>query len=360
MNLKVGIVGLPNVGKSTLFRALTRKPVHIANYPFATIDPNVGVVGVPDERLTELAALSRSAKTISAAIEFVDIAGLVEGAHEGMGLGNAFLSHIRDVDLILHVVRVFSNPDIIHVSPAPDPIEDFKIILLELIFKDLETAAKALEEAESGAKSGDAKKIERRDALRVIKDQLNAESLLSAKVLSETETRIVRELGLITAKPMVAVFNISDTELAEDWSPDEELRKAVGASKYLAIPIGIEDEARSLPDSEAADFYELAGISHSYLDDLIRMCYSRLRLISFFTTGEDETRAWTIPDGSIAPRAGRAIHSDFEEKFIRAEVIAYEKLIEAGSIARARELGWLRVEGREYVVQDGDVIEFKI
>lgn len=360
MSLKVGIIGLPNVGKSTLFRALTRKTVLIANYPFATIDPNVGIVEVPDERLEKLALLSKSKKVIPAVIEFVDIAGLVKGASEGLGLGNAFLSNIRDVDAILHVVRVFENPDVLHVDTVPNPLRDFGIIMLELILKDLETAGKALERSESDAKGGDPRKIERRDALRELVKRLEAEMPLRQCSLSEAERNIAEELGLLSLKPMIVVFNISDRELSEHWIPNQTLADAIGDAPHALIPIGIEDEARSLPEGDAAAFRELAGITGSFLDNLIKLSYQTLNLISFFTTGEDETRAWTIPKDSRASRAGRAIHSDFEEKFIRAEVIFWEKLIEAGSWARARELGTLRVEGRDYVVQDGDVLEFRI
>ncbi len=360
MNLKMGIVGMPNVGKSTLFQALTKKPVIIANYPFATIDPNIGVVAVPDERLTKLAAQSLSQKVVPAIIEFVDIAGLVKGASEGLGLGNAFLSHIRDVDAILQVVRVFKNSDIIHVEKEPNPVRDFETINLELILKDLDTVTRALEKAESDARSNDLKKIERRDAVKRLKEPLESETLLSQAKLGETETLLAGQIGLLTQKPMLAVFNIADEEIANQWRPDAGLVEALGDIPHLAIAIGIEAEAIALPEDEAKDFRTLAGIQETGLAALIRKSYETLGLMTFFTTGEDESRAWTIPAGSAAPRAGRAIHSDFEEKFIRAEIIQLEKLLEAGSWAKARELGTLRTEGRDYIVKDGDVIEFKI
>ena len=360
MSLQMGIVGLPNVGKSTLFQALTKKPVTIANYPFATIDPNVGIVSVPDERVLGLASLSQSAKIIPAAIEFVDIAGIVKGAAEGQGLGNAFLGHIREVDAILHVVRVFQNSEIIHVENSPDPLRDFKTLNLELILKDLDSTERAFDKAESDARSGDKKKIERRDIIAGIKTILESEHLLSRQNLDHGTQEVAHEIGLLTQKPMLVVFNISDKELVENWSPDPPLLETLGAIPYLSIPIGIEAEAVNMEDAEAAEFRTLAGIQETGLSRLIHKSYELLGLITFFTTGADETRAWTIPQGSTAPRAGRAIHSDFEQKFIRAEIIHCDELLKSGSIAKVRELGLLRIEGKEYVVQDGDVIEFRI
>ena len=331
----MGIVGLPNVGKSTLFQALTKKPVVIANYPFATIDPNIGIVAVPDERLDKLTKLSCSKKVVPAIIEFVDIAGLVRGAAEGLGLGNAFLSHIRDTDAILHVVRVFQSSDIIHVEKEPDPARDFETICLELIIKDLDMVSKALTKAESDAKSGDVKKVERRNLLSRLKTKLEKESLLLWSDLTEDERAVATEMGLLTEKPMLVVFNVSDDELRSNWQPDEVLLKKLDKIPYVAIPIGIEGEAASLSETEAQEFRYLAGIQEKGLAILIRKSYKALGLITFFTTGEDETRAWTIPINSKAPRAGRAIHSDFEEKFIRAEVIDWERLLAAGSFAKA-------------------------
>jgi len=360
MSLKMGIVGLPNVGKSTLFQALTKNPVTIANYPFATIDPNIGVVAVPDSRPEKLALLSHSKKIIPAVIEFVDIAGLVKGASQGEGLGNAFLSNIRDVDAILHVVRVFKNSDIVHVEKSPEPKRDFITICLELVLKDLTTLERALEKAESEARSNEAKKIEYRDLLRSFKDKLESESLLSKSDLSPHEIEISNQLGLLTQKPMLVVFNVSDEEIANGWQPDAELLKALGSIPYLILPIGIEGEAALLSGAESQEFMELAGIKETGLSLLIKKSYETLGLMTFFTTGEDETRAWTIPIDSTAPRAGRAIHSDFEQKFIRADVISWGKLLSAGSWAKARESGVLRTEGKEYIVKDGDVIEFRI
>lgn len=359
--IKIGIVGLPNVGKSTLFKSLTQKEVVIANYPFATIDPNIGAVEVPDERLNRLASFSNSKKTVPAIIEFADIAGLVKGAAQGLGLGNEFLSNIRDVDAILHLVRVFKNANIIHMENEPDPARDFEIINLELILKDLDIASKTLDKAESDAKGGDKLKIKRREDLRKIKKLLEENNVLYGR-LEPDENKICYEIGLLTYKPMLVVFNISEEELAQNWQPNENLKKTLGAIPYLAIPVGVEEMIASntaSPD-EKKELREIAGIKESGLNQLIKKSYETLGLITFFTTGEDESRAWTVPIGSKAPRAGRAIHSDFEDKFIRAEVVHWDKLLEAGSWARARELGILRTEGKEYVVKDGDVIEFRI
>jgi GTP-binding protein YchF len=358
--LKIGIVGMPNVGKSTLFKALTKKSVVIANYPFATIDPNVGVVEVPDERLQKLAQLSSSKKIIPAVIEFVDIAGLVKGAAQGEGLGNAFLSNIRDVDAILQVVRIFKDENIIHVEKETDPVRDFEIIKLELILKDLDVTSRALDKAISETKNNDKQKIKRKEILEKIKSVLEADKLLYGNT-DENEIATASEIGLITQKPMLVVFNISETELAENWQPDSLLKTKLGAIPYLAVPMALEAMVADVADSqEQSEIYELAGIKETALEALIKKSYQILGLITFFTTGEDETRAWTIPVDSKAPRAGRAIHSDFEEKFIRAEVIHWNKLLETGSWSKARDLGWLRIEGKEYVVKDGDVIEFRI
>ncbi len=358
--IKIGIVGLPNVGKSTLFKTLTQKQVVIANYPFATIDPNIGVVEVPDERLKKLAELSHSKKVVPAIIEFADIAGLVKGASQGLGLGNEFLTNIRDVDAILHLVRVFKDPNIIHVEKDADPLRDFEIINLELVLKDLEVVSRTLTKAESEAKSGDKARAKRRDILRKIKTILEEDKLLYGKIDAE-EIKTAYEIGLLTYKPMLVVFNISEDELSENWAPDEKLKSALGEIPFLSIPIGIESIASDVESAdEKRELLEMAGVKETGLDRLIKKSYETLGLMTFLTTGEDESRAWTVPIGSTAPRAGRAIHSDFEERFIRAEVIQWDKLLEAGFWSKARELGWLRTEGKEYIVKDGDVIEFKV
>lgn len=349
--LQIGIVGLPNVGKSTLFQALTKKQVDTSNYPFATIDPNVGVVAVPDPRLAKLAELSHSKKTIPASIEFVDIAGLVKGAHEGEGLGNKFLSHIREVDAIVEVVRAFESADIHHVSGRINPIEDRDIIHTELVLADLDTAERAISRQEKEAKMGGERE---RKKLEIYKDmrQHLAEGKLAMDFHAPDEESIktIRELQLLTSKPIIFTLNVLDTEDAKT----KETAQAFGAERSLLINIKLEDEIAQLGE----DAGELKD--ESRIDELIKKAYEAVGLITFLTTGEDETRAWAIPKDSTAPRAGRAIHSDFEEKFIRAEIISYENLIKTGSYAKARELGLLQTKGKDYIVKDGDIIEFKV
>lgn len=350
MSLKVGIVGLPNVGKSTLFKALTRKPVDINNYPFCTIEPNIGIVEVPDERLGKLAAFSGSAKTVPAVIEFVDIAGLVKGASEGEGLGNKFLANIREVDAIVEVVRVFQNDDIIHVHNKIDPTGDIEVINTELMLADLETVTKRKQKTVKETRTGDKVAIAELALLERLEAELAAGRLaygIVAGLSDETEIRIARGLQLLTAKPFLYVYNVSDIDAA--------LPLALEERPHVKLDIKIEEELIELSSEEAV---EMGLVSH--LPDLIRQAYTLLGLMTYFTTGETETRAWTVPQGSSAPQAGAAIHGDFEEKFIRAEVIHCEKLLEAGSYAAAREKGWVRLEGKEYIVLDGDVIVFKI
>ena len=365
--MKIGIVGLPHVGKSTLFRALTKKQVDIANYPFVTIEPNIGVVEVPDERVDKLTELSRSKKKIHAVVEFVDIAGLVKGAAEGEGLGNKFLSHIREVDALAEVVRIFEDPNVIHVSGGADPVSDMRVIELELALKDLEIITKRLQSIEKQVKAGDpavsgTARIQK-EILGRLKETLEAGKRAGEIAGSDQRDEAIMlfgELGLLTAKPRIIVCNASEEQIQNRWQPEAKLTEEIKNDPWLALSAKVEDELNSLSPSERAEYLASLGMASSGLDQLIETGYRTLGLITFLTTGEDETRAWTIRAGSTAPQAGRAIHSDFEEKFIRADVVVYERLVEAGSWAHARELGWLRTEGREYVVRDGDVIEFRI
>ena len=342
MSLNIGIVGLPNVGKSTLFQALTKKNVDRSNYPFATIDPNVGVVQVPDERLWKLSSLSKSKKTIPAIVEFVDIAGLVKGAAEGEGLGNKFLTHIKEVDAILEVVRIFEDPNIIHVSGNVDPHSDIEIIETELILKDLETAESTLARFERETKNGDKKKIEKFEKLKKLVENLKSGRMTPS---NKESLDLPEELQLLSAKPILYCFNFKEGALIPKNLPQNS----------ILVDLQKEFEVSELSEKDRIELGE-----EQKLPILIKKAYELLDLITFFTTGEDETRAWTIPKNSKAPRAGRAIHSDFEEKFIRAEVIFWGKLMEIGSWSKARELGQLRIEGKEYIVKDGDVIEFRI
>lgn len=350
MALKSGIVGLPNVGKSTLFQALTKKAVDINNYPFCTIEPNVGVVEVPDARLSELAKLSGSKKVIPAVFEFVDIAGLVKGASEGEGLGNKFLANIREVDAIVQVVRVFENDTIIHVHDRIDPKEDIDIVNTELMLADLETVIRRKEKTAKDVRARAKGSEQEMRWLEEIEAALQDGRLANTVALSgdaEEAGRFMKGLSLLTAKPFLYVYNMSDTDAA--------LPAELALLPHVRLDIKLEEELGTMTPEEAVEL----GMA-SRLGELIREAYSLLGLQTFFTTGEIETRAWTIRQGSTAPEAGAAIHGDFEEKFIRAEVVGYEALIAAGSWAAAREEGSLRLEGKEYVVADGDVIIFKV
>jgi ribosome-binding ATPase len=348
--MKIGIVGLPNVGKSTLFKALTKNPVDINNYPFCTIEPNVGVVKVPDERLEKLAKMSHSAKIIPAVIEFVDIAGLVKGASEGEGLGNKFLSHIREVDAIVQVVRVFEDSRITHVHNVVDPMNDMEVINTELILADLETIKKAearIEKEIKGKVKDGEKKME---VVKNINKNLEAGNLASLTALDLTDETVkitVRELSLLTMKPFLYAYNISNFD---EKLPEELLKK-----DHVVLDIKIEEELIEIGEEELKELK-----LESNLEKLIVRSYEILGLITFLTTGEDETRAWTIKKGSTAPVAGAAIHNDFKDKFIRADVIAWDKLLEVGSWTKAKETGIMKTVGKDYIVRDGDVIEFKI
>ncbi len=365
MSLSIGIVGLPNVGKSTLFNALTRKGVLIANYPFATIDPAVGVVAVPDKRLDVLTQISKSAKTIPAAVEFVDIAGLVKGAAEGAGLGNQFLTNIRETDAIAEVVRIFDDGDITHVDGDIDPVRDIETINLELILADMETVAKRKNNIERDVKRGDKEAVVEAGALEKIMQALQAGKLASTVGIMDTEEKAIKAIHLLTMKPILYVLNKKagghnlDEENGQRFRDLVHYLESIHAS-YVTVDAGIEHELSEVAPEDKSTFRQEFGVNDDGINDLIRAGYNMLGLMTYFTTGEDETRAWTIKKNSTAPIAGTAIHTDFKDKFVRAEVVAYDKLVEAGSYATAREKGWVRTEGKEYIVQDGDVIEFKI
>lgn len=363
MSLSVGIVGLPNVGKSTLFTALTRNEVLIANYPFATIDPTVGVVAVPDFRLEKLSALSKSAETIPAVIEFVDIAGLVKGASVGEGLGNKFLANIRETNMIAEVVRIFEDSDVHHVSGTIDPMGDIETINLELILADAETVSKRLMSLEKEVKRGDKKAVLEKVALEKLLPHLQAGHLANSLNIEEQEKETLRGLHLLTMKPFLYVCNRKQDAFNLDEQNDERWQELLHffestSSQYVIVDAGMEHELKDLSEEEKTEFRREYGAQDSGVGTLIRACYTRLGLMSYFTTGEKETRAWTVPIGSTGPEAGAAIHTDFKDKYIRAQVISFEDLVTTGSKAAARDQGKLRIEGKEYIVKDGDVIEF--
>ena len=362
--MKLGIVGLPNVGKSTLFNSLTKAGAESANYPFCTIDPNVGVVAVPDERIEKLGELYHTKKVTPAVIEFVDIAGLVKGASKGEGLGNQFLANIREVDAIVHVVRCFEDTNIVHVDGSIDPLRDIETINMELLFSDIEIIERRIAKTAKSAKNDKAaaKELVLLEALKAHMDEMKLAKTF--EVEGEDEEAWFKEYNLLTAKPVIYAANVADSDLADDGASNAQVAKVreyakTEGSEVFVICAQIEEEIAELDDAEKAEFLEGLGLSESGLDKLIKASYSLLGLISFLTAGEDECRAWTIKKGTKAPQAAGKIHSDFERGFIRAEVVAYDDLISLGSLAAAKEKGVAGLEGKDYVVKDGDVILFR-
>jgi len=360
--MKIGIVGLPNVGKSTLFNSITKAGAESANYPFCTIEPNVGIVAVPDERLQKLAEMYNTKKITPAVVEFVDIAGLVKGASKGEGLGNKFLSHIRETDAICEVVRCFEDSNVVHVDGSVDPIRDIETINLELIFADIETVDKRLDKAKKMLKA-DKKYQAEIDLLEKIK--LALENGMPARQLeyNEDEKEMLKEMFLLTTKPIIYIANVSEEQLSdtENDANVNKVREYASKEKAEVIPlcVKIEDELSTLDDSDKKEMLEALGLEESGLDTLIKKSYDLLGLMSFLTAGEPEVRAWTIKKGTKAPQAAGKIHSDIERGFIKAEVISYNELIKEGSMVQAKEKGLVRQEGKEYIMQEGDIVLFK-
>ncbi len=360
MSLSIGIVGLPNVGKSTLFRALTNKQVDIQNYPFTTIDPNVGVVEVPDQRVDALALMSDSKKKIYATVDFTDIAGLVKGAAQGEGLGNKFLANIREVDAIAQVVRAFEDKNVTHVHNRIDPAEDIEIINAELILADLETVTKRFEKASKDARSGDKKSIQDLKILEKFKKDLERGIMIYHNSEIPEETDMAKELNLLTAKKFIYIINVSEKQLIDKWQPDEKLKQTIGDSPFVIMNNKLELTLSETSNEEKKEYLQEFGLPESGLDNLIKTGYKALGLLTFLTTGEDETRAWTAHIGDPIPKASRAIHTDFEKLFIRAEVVNWKQLLESGSYSAARAKGLLKTVGRDYIITEGDVVEIKI
>lgn len=360
MSIKCGIVGLPNVGKSTLFNALTAAQIPAENYPFCTIDPNIGVVAVPDPRLTALARIVKPEKIVPTVVEFVDIAGLVAGASRGEGLGNQFLAHIRETDAIAHLVRCFENEDVTHVAGRVDPVHDVEIIDTELLLADMESVQKSLQKAERNAKTQEKTAMQRRDLLKRVLGQLENGLPIRAMELDETEGNLILELHLITAKPIMYIGNVDEDVPADNplVQPLKEMAERQG-TELVVICAAVEAEIAQLPDAERGEFLAALGLSEPGLNRVIRSAYRLLGLKTFYTAGPKEVRAWTVGEDATAPEAAGVIHSDFERGFIRAEVVGYDSFVRRGGEQGARDAGELRSEGKTYVVREGDVVHFR-
>jgi GTP-binding protein YchF len=356
--LTIGIVGLPNVGKSTLFNALTKNDALAANYPFATIEPNVGVVALPDPRLDKLAEVFSSDKTVPAMVSFVDIAGIVKGASEGEGLGNKFLANIREADAICQVTRAFVDPDVVHVAGAVDPADDIETVHTELVLADMQTLERAIPrlEKEVKGKKADAAVLKAAQAAQVVLD--SGRTLYAATAADDVDVTLLKELGLLTTKPFLYVFNVDETVLG-DAGRMQELRDLVAPAEAVFLDAKLESELAELSAEEAAELLESVGQSESGLDQLARIGFKTLGLQTYLTAGPKESRAWTIPQGATAPQAAGVIHTDFQRGFIKAEVVSFEDLVSFGSMAEAKAAGKVRIEGKDYVMVDGDVVEFR-